>query len=151
MPDYRPPPGYINAAPRTGEAPSRRNSTSLAKDFPEVNFIGHILPLHFPITADAQVEVDAAKELIQAVIETAISTPEHAKERKREQLRNLAIVNGTFRDDEGWNNYNGCAQEEAKPSWRQPPWRAIGQQQERQMLLSLLAYGFSQRLEGALD
>ncbi|KAK5987954.1 Branchpoint-bridging protein [Cladobotryum mycophilum] len=57
-------------------------------------------PLHCLITAGSQQKVDEAKELIQGVIETVVSTPEHANNRKRQQLRDLAIMNGTFRDDE---------------------------------------------------
>ncbi|KAI1453611.1 hypothetical protein F4805DRAFT_461612 [Annulohypoxylon moriforme] len=42
-------------------------------------------------------KVDEARKLV----ETVTTTPEHANECKREQLRELARVNGTFRDDEG--------------------------------------------------
>ncbi|KAK0725454.1 hypothetical protein B0H67DRAFT_481493 [Lasiosphaeris hirsuta] len=59
-------------------------------------------PLHCLITADSQGKVDKAKALVRAVIETAATTPEHANDRKREQLRVLAVANGTFRDDEGF-------------------------------------------------
>jgi hypothetical protein len=38
--------------------------------------------------------------LVQDVVNNAISSPEEQNERKREQLRDLAIINGTFRDDE---------------------------------------------------
>ncbi|RYP62874.1 hypothetical protein DL769_007133 [Monosporascus sp. CRB-8-3] len=58
-------------------------------------------PLHCLITADTQDKVDKAKALVQAVIETAVTTPEPKNERKRQQLRDLAVANGTFRDDEG--------------------------------------------------
>ncbi|KAI1846567.1 hypothetical protein JX266_007464 [Neoarthrinium moseri] len=58
-------------------------------------------PLHCLITADAPVKVVRAKKLVQDVIEGAVGTPEHENERKRRQLRDLAVVNGTFRDDEG--------------------------------------------------
>ncbi|KAI1214222.1 eukaryotic type KH-domain (KH-domain type I) [Annulohypoxylon truncatum] len=58
-------------------------------------------PLHCLITADTQESVDTAKQLVQAVIENAITTPEHENNRKRQQLRDLALANGTFRDDEG--------------------------------------------------
>lgn len=57
-------------------------------------------PLHCLITADAQQKVDTAKHLVDRVIETAICTPEDQNARKREQLRQLATINGTFRDDE---------------------------------------------------
>jgi len=58
-------------------------------------------PLHCLITADSQAKVDKAKSLLKETIEMAITTPEHANTRKQEQLRALARVNGTFRDDEG--------------------------------------------------
>ncbi|KAI0881965.1 eukaryotic type KH-domain (KH-domain type I) [Annulohypoxylon maeteangense] len=58
-------------------------------------------PLHCLVTADSQEKIDKAKKLVDAVIETVITTPEHANERKKEQLRDLARANGTFRDDEG--------------------------------------------------
>ncbi|KAI1761225.1 eukaryotic type KH-domain (KH-domain type I) [Hypoxylon sp. FL1150] len=61
----------------------------------------HQEPLHCLITANTQESVEKAKGLIQAVIENAITTPEHDNDRKRQQLRDLAVVNGTFRDDEG--------------------------------------------------
>ncbi|RYP72291.1 hypothetical protein DL771_004265 [Monosporascus sp. 5C6A] len=58
-------------------------------------------PLHCLIMADTQDKVDKAKALVQAAIETAVTTPEPKNERKRQQLRDLAVANGTFRDDEG--------------------------------------------------
>ncbi|KAK6836808.1 Branchpoint-bridging protein [Apiospora arundinis] len=57
-------------------------------------------PLHCLITADTKDKVDRARELVQDVIERAATTPEHANARKRQQLRDLAVANGTFRDDE---------------------------------------------------
>lgn len=57
-------------------------------------------PLHCLITADDQHKVDAAKRLLQDVIDMATTTPEYENERKRQQLRGLAVINGTFRDDE---------------------------------------------------
>ena len=61
----------------------------------------HQEPLHCLITADIHEKVDKAKALVQAVVETVTTTPEHANDRKRQQLRDLAVMNGTFRDDEG--------------------------------------------------
>ncbi|KAH8668684.1 hypothetical protein BX600DRAFT_480759 [Xylariales sp. PMI_506] len=58
-------------------------------------------PLHCLVTADTQEKVDKAKKLVQTVIDTAVGTPDDANDRKREQLRDLAIANVTFRDDEG--------------------------------------------------
>ncbi|KAK7734000.1 Splicing factor 1 [Cytospora paraplurivora] len=57
-------------------------------------------PLHCLITGDSQQKVEKAKELINRVIETVITMPEDQNERKRDQLRHLAQLNGTFRDDE---------------------------------------------------
>ncbi|KLU80957.1 hypothetical protein MAPG_00053 [Magnaporthiopsis poae ATCC 64411] len=54
--------------------------------------------------------MDRARELLGAVIEAAITTPEWDNERKRNQLRDLAMLNGTFRDDErrdGWYRNGG--------------------------------------------
>lgn len=57
-------------------------------------------PLHCLVEADCQQKVDKAKGLINRVIETVICVPEDQNERKRDQLRSLAQMNGTFRDDE---------------------------------------------------
>lgn len=57
-------------------------------------------PLHCLIRADTQEKVNHAKKLVNEVIEAAASTPEEQNQRKRDQLRQLAIMNGTFRDDE---------------------------------------------------
>ncbi|KAI1116630.1 eukaryotic type KH-domain (KH-domain type I) [Nemania sp. NC0429] len=57
-------------------------------------------PLHCLISADTEEKIEKAKSLLKSVIETIVTTPEHANDRKRQQLRDLAVVNGTFRDDE---------------------------------------------------
>ncbi|KAK3321923.1 branchpoint-bridging protein [Apodospora peruviana] len=44
--------------------------------------------------------IDKAKVLINEIIEIATTMPEHANDRKRDQLRTLAVINGNFRDDE---------------------------------------------------
>ncbi|KAI1260634.1 eukaryotic type KH-domain (KH-domain type I) [Xylariaceae sp. FL1019] len=59
-------------------------------------------PLHCLITADTREKIDTAKQLLQDVIGTIIAAPK-ANHRKLQQLRDLAVVNGTFRDDEGSN------------------------------------------------
>ncbi|KAH8174619.1 splicing factor 1 helix-hairpin domain-containing protein [Sarocladium implicatum] len=59
------------------------------------------LPLHVLITAPTQHHVQEAKQLVQQVINDAIAEPDWMNERKKNQLRDLAIANGTFRDDEG--------------------------------------------------
>lgn len=56
-------------------------------------------PLHCLITADTQEKVKHAKELVNEVIENAASAPEEQNQRKHNQLRQLAVINGTFRDD----------------------------------------------------
>ncbi|KAG7124290.1 transporter SEO1 like protein [Verticillium longisporum] len=58
-------------------------------------------PLHVLVTAITQRKVDEGKRLIQEVIGNAVSTPEWLNEHKKQQLRDLAMANGTFRDDEG--------------------------------------------------
>ncbi|KAK2597946.1 hypothetical protein N8I77_012698 [Diaporthe amygdali] len=57
-------------------------------------------PLHCLIRADTQQRVNDAKKLVSEVIEAAAFAPEDKNQRKRDQLRQLAVMNGTFRDDE---------------------------------------------------
>jgi splicing factor 1 len=70
--------------------------------------------LHCLIMADTEEKVNKAKKLIANIIETvslqsrnvdnltvqAASIPEGQNELKRQQLRDLATLNGTLRDDE---------------------------------------------------
>ncbi|KAF2400447.1 hypothetical protein EJ06DRAFT_582279 [Trichodelitschia bisporula] len=56
--------------------------------------------LHCLIMADTEEKVNKAKKLINNIIETAASIPEGQNELKRNQLRELAALNGTLRDDE---------------------------------------------------
>ncbi|KAL1985489.1 hypothetical protein VTN96DRAFT_7819 [Rasamsonia emersonii] len=56
--------------------------------------------LHCLIMADTEEKVQKAKKLVLNVIETAASIPEGQNELKRNQLRELAALNGTLRDDE---------------------------------------------------
>ncbi|GAB7345027.1 hypothetical protein MBLNU457_3445t1 [Dothideomycetes sp. NU457] len=56
--------------------------------------------LHCLIMADTEDKVNKAKKAIHNVIETAASIPEGQNELKRHQLRELASLNGTLRDDE---------------------------------------------------
>lgn len=56
--------------------------------------------LHCLIMADTEEKVNKAKKLIHNIIETAASIPEGQNELKRNQLRELAALNGTLRDDE---------------------------------------------------
>ncbi|KAF4508670.1 hypothetical protein G6O67_005020 [Ophiocordyceps sinensis] len=56
--------------------------------------------LHCLIMAESEEKINKAKQLIHNVIETAASIPEGQNELKRNQLRELATLNGTLRDDE---------------------------------------------------
>ncbi|EJU04569.1 hypothetical protein DACRYDRAFT_43143, partial [Dacryopinax primogenitus] len=56
--------------------------------------------LHCLVMADSEDKVAACVDLINKVIETAASTPEGENDHKRNQLRELAALNGTLRDDE---------------------------------------------------
>lgn len=56
--------------------------------------------MHCVITADDDSKVKKCIQLINKVIETAASTPESQNDHKRNQLRELATLNGTLRDDE---------------------------------------------------
>lgn len=56
--------------------------------------------LHCLVIADSQEKVTLCVRLINKVIETAASTPEGQNDHKRNQLRELAALNGTLRDDE---------------------------------------------------
>ncbi|TIB97546.1 hypothetical protein E3Q18_02479 [Wallemia mellicola] len=57
--------------------------------------------LHCVVSADSEEKVRKCVRLINKVIETAASTPEGENDHKRNQLRELASLNGTLRDDEG--------------------------------------------------
>lgn len=56
--------------------------------------------MHCVVTADDEEKVRKCVKLINLVIETAASTPEAQNDHKRNQLRELASLNGTLRDDE---------------------------------------------------
>ncbi|GAA5987769.1 hypothetical protein JCM10908_007205 [Rhodotorula pacifica] len=56
--------------------------------------------LHCLISAESEEKVQACVKLINSVIETAASVPEGQNDHKRNQLRELAALNGTLRDDE---------------------------------------------------
>ncbi|KAK9448470.1 uncharacterized protein V1518DRAFT_419051 [Limtongia smithiae] len=56
--------------------------------------------LHCLIIADTEEKVQKAIKLVKKVISTAASIPEGQNELKRNQLRELAALNGTLRDDE---------------------------------------------------
>lgn len=56
--------------------------------------------MHCVVTGDDETKVKRCVKLINLVIETAASTPEAQNDHKRNQLRELAALNGTLRDDE---------------------------------------------------
>ncbi|KAI9222851.1 hypothetical protein BC828DRAFT_345579 [Blastocladiella britannica] len=56
--------------------------------------------MHCMITADTEAKVKIAVDMVNNIIETAVSVPEAMNDLKREQLRHLAELNGTLRDDE---------------------------------------------------
>jgi splicing factor 1 len=57
-------------------------------------------PLHCLVTADSEDKVKKAVQLIRKIIATSSNVPEGMNELKRSQLRELAALNGTLRDDE---------------------------------------------------
>ncbi|KAF9544583.1 hypothetical protein EC957_011894 [Mortierella hygrophila] len=56
--------------------------------------------LHCLVSAESEDKVAKAIQLINKIIETSASVPEGQNELKRMQLRELASLNGTLRDDE---------------------------------------------------
>ncbi|KAJ3414467.1 hypothetical protein HDV05_006560 [Chytridiales sp. JEL 0842] len=56
--------------------------------------------LHCLVTADSEEKIKLAFKAIEKIIETAATVPEGQNELKRLQLRELASLNGTLRDDE---------------------------------------------------
>ncbi|KAG0327440.1 hypothetical protein BGZ99_007660 [Dissophora globulifera] len=56
--------------------------------------------LHCLVSAESEEKVAKAIQLINKIIETSASVPEGQNELKRMQLRELASLNGTLRDDE---------------------------------------------------
>jgi splicing factor 1 len=56
--------------------------------------------LHCLVLGDSEASVVAGVAEIQEIIETATTTPERENKRKQDQMRDIAVINGTFRDDE---------------------------------------------------
>ncbi|WFD07540.1 hypothetical protein MVES1_002906 [Malassezia vespertilionis] len=56
--------------------------------------------MHCIVTGDTDRAVKLCIKLINEVVSTAASTPETQNDHKRSQLRELAVLNGTLRDDE---------------------------------------------------
>ncbi|GMG39871.1 unnamed protein product [Ambrosiozyma monospora] len=57
-------------------------------------------PLHCLITADTEEKIKKAVELCKGIVHKAIYAPVGQNDHKREQLKELAILNGTLRTDE---------------------------------------------------
>ncbi|CAH0022098.1 unnamed protein product [Clonostachys rhizophaga] len=68
-------------------------------------------PLHALISADSRYKVQEAIRLLQQVVGNAISSPEEQNDHKNKQLRDLAIINGTFRDDEARQRTNSSTRD----------------------------------------
>ncbi|KAI9295394.1 hypothetical protein K502DRAFT_349058 [Neoconidiobolus thromboides FSU 785] len=77
-----------------------RGSVKEGKRFDANGVPGNDEELHCLITADTSHKIKKAKKLIERIIETSASVPEGQNELKRQQLRELAALNGTLRDDE---------------------------------------------------
>ena len=56
--------------------------------------------LHACVMADSMDKIEKCVRIINKIIETAASTPEETNELKRIQLRELAALNGTLRDED---------------------------------------------------
>ena len=72
-------------------------------------------PLHVVVMADTQLKAENGKKRVQKVIDDAVTTPEWQNEHKKTQLRDLAKINGTFRDDEGRHHQLGQNQSSINP------------------------------------
>lgn len=80
----------------TNNDDSETDNSSTA--FSNPNLSANSDELHVLITADSQQKIAKAIKLTNQVIEKAISSPVGQNDLKRGQLRELAILNGTFRE-----------------------------------------------------
>ncbi|ODV85004.1 hypothetical protein CANARDRAFT_199663, partial [[Candida] arabinofermentans NRRL YB-2248] len=78
-----------------GSVKEGKNTSSLK---PEQNNLED--PLHCLITSESDEKIQKAKILCQKIIDKAINAPEGQNDLKREQLKELAILNGTLRLEE---------------------------------------------------
>ncbi|CAH1795116.1 unnamed protein product [Owenia fusiformis] len=67
-------------------------------------------PLHAYITANNPENVKKAVEKIKVIIEQGIEVPEGQNDLRRQQLRELALLNGTLRENDGLNKLKQLAQ-----------------------------------------
>ncbi|WEJ92577.1 hypothetical protein PSN45_000028 [Yamadazyma tenuis] len=72
--------------------------------------------LHVEIMADSQSKIAKAIQLVNEIIEKMISSPVHQNDLKREQLRELAVLNGTLRETKPFdpNRFN---KDQSRPSF----------------------------------
>ncbi|KAJ2761667.1 hypothetical protein IWQ57_005988, partial [Coemansia nantahalensis] len=78
-----------------------RGSIKEGKRRDNSNIPGAEEDLHCHIVADSEDKVRRGVRLVLQIIEKACVTPEGQNDLKRSQLRELAALNGTLRDDEG--------------------------------------------------
>lgn len=62
--------------------------------------------LHCLVMADTEEKLEKAVQMVNEIINLSASVPEEQNDLKKQQLRDLAILNGTLRDDEGQNCSN---------------------------------------------
>ena len=74
------------------------SETNNSVAFSNPNLTSNADELHVLITADSQQKIAKAIKLTNEIIEKAISSPVGQNDLKRGQLRELAILNGTFRE-----------------------------------------------------
>lgn len=80
-----------------------KGSVKEGKEMDSVSSQGTEDSLHVVISADTTAQVNKAIKLTNEVIEKAISSPFGQNDFKRDQLRQLAVLNGTLRDTKPFN------------------------------------------------
>ncbi|KAI7833173.1 hypothetical protein BX661DRAFT_141197, partial [Kickxella alabastrina] len=78
-----------------------RGSIKEGKRRDDANIPGADEDLHCHIVADTEEKVQRGVRIVREIIKKACVTPEGHNDLKRNQLRELAALNGTLRDDEG--------------------------------------------------
>ncbi|ORX69979.1 eukaryotic type KH-domain (KH-domain type I), partial [Linderina pennispora] len=78
-----------------------RGSIKEGKRRDDMHIPGADEDLHCLVQADSEEKVRKGVRIVQEIIQKACVTPEGHNDLKRNQLRELAALNGTLRDDEG--------------------------------------------------
>lgn len=78
-------------------------SGDISSSFSNPNLGSSSDDLHVVITSDSQLRIAKAIKLTNIVIEKAISSPVGQNDLKRDQLRELAVLNGTLRETRPYN------------------------------------------------